>query len=114
MKYGDPDEEAFEKLLDQEFLLFEGILLMKRGFDEFTTRDLLKKYTQEQVQRLHNHESLFLYVLDLELQRKWARQLRTIWEKRISESFPHVPFQIELLDSNIEVVVTVLNKEDVL
>ena len=105
-----PDPEGFNKLLEQDFFLHQGLIFNKSNIGAKEIDELLKKYSRGDVQRLVNHQELYLYAsFDIKLQREWAKKLKTHWEKVLKKKYPHLEPVIEIKDNGIEVVVTVLN-----
>jgi len=105
-----PDPKGFKKLLEQDFFIHKGLVFIKSNVGPNEIDELLKKYSKEDVQRLVNHQELYLYAgFDISLQRKLAKKLKSSWEELLQKKFPNLQPVIEIKDNGIEVVVTVLN-----
>lgn len=108
------DKEGYEELLEARFCVIKGLVLLE-SFQ--TKRDgsgiirLLHCRTAEDVQWLNNHTDLYFYCgEDISKQRKYGKRLKDSWEKRLPLEFPDIPTYVEIKDSGVSVVVTVLNE----
>lgn len=108
------DEEGFKGLLEAQFCVVRGLVLMKSNLTRSEGREidrLLKTSSLEDVQRLNNHEDLLFYGgVDISKQREFCDELKACWEQRLPLEFPDIPTYVEVKDKGGSVVVTVLNE----
>lgn len=104
--FGKPDREGFEGLLSEPFVEYRDMVFQKAFFDKMKIDRSIGRETPEQVQRYENHTHLFLYVADIAIQRQWAEELESSWQKRIAIEFPEFTARTAWDDNGQEVILT--------
>ncbi|MFH1440824.1 MAG: hypothetical protein ABIH18_02115 [Candidatus Omnitrophota bacterium] len=115
--FDEPDREGFERLLQESFIYYKGMLILKGSFRLSQVDELLKTHTpKQQIQNLLNHIHMFFYHKDAKVQQVWVQELKQSWINRFKSEFPNLNVHIEdiLTDPN-DIIVSfwVINQKDV-
>lgn len=105
------DEKGFAKLLQLNFLEYRGLVLLDNNLNEKQIDSLLESHSNEEVQRLKNHQEMYFYAsFDIDQQREFGKRLKECWEKKLPVDCPNIDSIVEIKDDDTAVVLTVLNK----
>ena len=104
--FGKPDREGFDALLREPFVLYQSMIFRKGAFDKAAVELNLESKSPKEVQRELNHTHLFLYAVDIKLQRQWSNELESNWRDKIRNQFPNFAIHIDQEDNGLEVIAT--------